>query len=266
MALFQEFAGISGIYRILNARNGKFYIGSTNNAQKRFKNHLNMLKNNNHYNDYIQNSYNKEQNKSVFKFQMLVYSEENVLISLEQRFIDEMKPHYNILRIAGRPPNLSGEKNSMFGRTGEKSPRFGTKKDKSPIWGKTGEQAPNNSLTEQQAIYALSSPNSHSSVADELGVKSEAIRRLRKGQTWRHLPRPSKELEKLWFSAGKITMGGAGEKARASKLTNVQALEIIASNKIASELAKQYGVGKETIRCIKIGKSWKHLPRNSPSA
>lgn len=266
MRLFEEFIGKCGIYRILNTRNGKFYIGSTNNAAIRFRAHLNMLKNNKHYNDHMQSSYNKEQNKLVFEFQMLVYSEENILINLEQRFIDIFKPKYNILQIAGRPPNLTGKKNGMFGRTGEKSPRFGTTKEKSPCWGKTGEETASHVLTEEQAIYSLCSLDSHSKVANKFGVKSEAIRRLRRGQTWRHLPRPTEEMEKLWFSAGKITQGGVGEKARAAKLTNIEVLKIIASNKRISELAKEYSVGNETIRCIKVGKTWKHIPRNSPSA
>ena len=47
------------IYKITNLVNGKVYIGQTLNPSKRFKKHIYSLKNNSHYNIYLQNSWNK---------------------------------------------------------------------------------------------------------------------------------------------------------------------------------------------------------------
>lgn len=50
---------IQGVYKITNIINGKMYIGSSNDVRRRLREHKNDLKNNNHGNEYLQNSYNK---------------------------------------------------------------------------------------------------------------------------------------------------------------------------------------------------------------
>jgi len=49
-----------------------------------------------------------------------------------------------------------------------------------------------------------------------------------------------------------------GEAHHKSKLTIEQVREIRASTKSNSELAREYGVDRTSIRAIKTGKSWKH--------
>ena len=49
----------SGIYKILNKSNGKCYIGSSCNLNKRKYQHFNSLMKNKHYNLYLQKSFNK---------------------------------------------------------------------------------------------------------------------------------------------------------------------------------------------------------------
>jgi len=48
-----------GIYRIKNKHNGKFYLGSSDNIQRRFSRHLNDLCKNKHDNAHLQRSWNK---------------------------------------------------------------------------------------------------------------------------------------------------------------------------------------------------------------
>ena len=48
-----------GIYKIYCDSNNRTYIGSSNNIERRFKEHLGDLRNNRHSNQYLQNSYNK---------------------------------------------------------------------------------------------------------------------------------------------------------------------------------------------------------------
>lgn len=57
---------ISGIYKILNIKNGKFYIGSSNNIKVRWSQHKTLLKNNKHENKYLQNAWNKYGGQSIY--------------------------------------------------------------------------------------------------------------------------------------------------------------------------------------------------------
>jgi hypothetical protein len=50
-----------------------------------------------------------------------------------------------------------------------------------------------------------------------------------------------------------------GEQIGTARLTAEQVLEIRASDKSLSQLARQYNVHKTTISLIRSGKSWKHL-------
>jgi len=78
----------SGVYTITNIVNDKKYVGSTiMSFQKRFAHHLSMLRNNNHKNRYLQNSWNKygEQN---FKFEILDICEKEFCLSTEQYWLN----------------------------------------------------------------------------------------------------------------------------------------------------------------------------------
>lgn len=58
------------IYRIVNFRDGKIYIGQTVDLKKRKSTHLKELKAGNHKNQQLQNAYNKY-GKSAFYFEMV---------------------------------------------------------------------------------------------------------------------------------------------------------------------------------------------------
>lgn len=85
----------SGIYKIINVENLKFYIGSACNLIRREYEHFNLLKQNKHYNKYLQRAYNK--NPKAFKFIKLTNCPREYLIKMEQWFLDSMKPEYNLL-------------------------------------------------------------------------------------------------------------------------------------------------------------------------
>lgn len=98
----------SGIYKIINEITQEFYIGSSKNLYTRKQNHFNALFKNKHINPHLQASYNKH-GKENFKFEILSICPKEYLIKLEQWFIDNMKPKYNICKIAG---NKLGVKHS----------------------------------------------------------------------------------------------------------------------------------------------------------
>jgi group I intron endonuclease len=79
---------IGGIYQILNIKNGKMYIGSTQNINERMINHFSMLRNNCHHSIYLQRAYNKSLNKSDFQFNILEYCGNDLLIERENYYLN----------------------------------------------------------------------------------------------------------------------------------------------------------------------------------
>lgn len=92
-----------GIYAIVNTINNKIYIGSSIHLQKRYKEHMYQLKNNTHFNQHLQNSFNKY-GKDAFKFIVLEYINNDIL-KYEQKWIDFFPTYleYNMSEVAGRP-------------------------------------------------------------------------------------------------------------------------------------------------------------------
>lgn len=90
----------SGIYEIVNTTNGKRYVGSSVDLAKRRAYHRQTLRKQTHCNPYLQNAWNKY-GEGAFKFKTFFYCGGESLIELEQMALDELKPEYNIARVAG---------------------------------------------------------------------------------------------------------------------------------------------------------------------
>lgn len=98
----------SGIYRIVNTKNGKCYVGSALSGNKRREEHKNDLKSNRHHNRYLQNAWNKH-GEECFKFEVLLYCDRENLLFYEQRAIDVYQS------ADGRGYNLSPTAGSTLG-------------------------------------------------------------------------------------------------------------------------------------------------------
>lgn len=87
---------LSGIYKILNVKTNKFYIGSSFNLNKREKTHFDKLNKNDHGNPHLQKSFNKH-GKDNFKFQVIEivprYKNETKL-KFRKRLVYEKEQHY----------------------------------------------------------------------------------------------------------------------------------------------------------------------------
>lgn len=88
-----------GIYKITNIVNGKIYVGSSKNVKKRINEHKRTLKLNKHHSCLLQRAVNKYGFEN-FTFNIIEECEQKDLIITEQKYIDGLKPEYNILKVA----------------------------------------------------------------------------------------------------------------------------------------------------------------------
>lgn len=91
-----------GVYKIANTLTGDFYIGSSINLLKRFKEHQNRLIGNRHKNAHLQNAWNKY-GEDKFSFEVILYCDKSMILYYEQVLIDGLKPTYNIAKNAAAP-------------------------------------------------------------------------------------------------------------------------------------------------------------------
>lgn len=116
----------SGVYKITNLINNKIYLGSSSDLRSRKKSHLFLLRNNNHPNKHLQNSYNRYGDNN-FKWEIIEYVEFNEnkeilkknLLEREQHWIDELKVcdkkyGYNIRTLAESNIGFKHSKETIY--------------------------------------------------------------------------------------------------------------------------------------------------------
>lgn len=80
----------TGIYQIKNMKNGKIYIGSTNNFAKRQKQHFHELKTGRHINKALQHDF-KTHGDDNFQWKIVEYTWNSNRLQREQAWIDKYK-------------------------------------------------------------------------------------------------------------------------------------------------------------------------------
>jgi len=109
------------IYKIINAVNNKFYVGSAVNYEKRKARHLWRLRRGDHANKHLQSAWNLY-GEAAFVFAVVqVVSESDDLLVAENVWLHEHVGRdycYNIATDATAPQlGMFGEKNAMWGKT-----------------------------------------------------------------------------------------------------------------------------------------------------
>ncbi len=95
-------AVVSGIYSITNTVNGKQYIGSAVDTERRWRQHKSELCLGKHKNRKLQNAWNKYGREAfVFLVREVVLDPGSLLVA-EQQALDSLNPDYNICKCAGR--------------------------------------------------------------------------------------------------------------------------------------------------------------------
>jgi group I intron endonuclease len=84
---------MKAIYKILNNKNGKFYIGSAKNLRNRWKRHRWELNKGQHHSSHLQRAWNKH-GKENFTFIVLEeVAREEDLIPAEQKWLDQTRSY-----------------------------------------------------------------------------------------------------------------------------------------------------------------------------
>ena len=114
---------ISGIYKITNTVTGDFYIGSSKDAKRRWREHKcqsrwNECQNNPMYQDMQKYGTDK------FEFQIIAEVEVDKLKEAEQRFIETLNPTYNSCNAKGLDFERRKEANRKYSKEYNKSDKF----------------------------------------------------------------------------------------------------------------------------------------------
>lgn len=177
----------TGIYIIKNLLNNHIYIGSAQRSFKiRFTQHYSDLKLNKHRNIHLQRAFNKY-GETNFVFIILETVEPSKCIEIEQFYMNNLKPEYNInpiaSSVAGRkmtPEQLIAHSNMLRGRPAwNKGIPFGEESRKKMSLAKKGR--PGNNKGVKLRKYRLIQRNDGkiynciTDAAEDLNVKENTI-------------------------------------------------------------------------------------------
>lgn len=221
----------TGVYQIKNIITGDIYIGSASRISKyksasgfnvRFDKHLRQLRNNTHYNRFLQNSFNKYKEES-FIFEVLATCPSEYCIKLEQFFLDVLKPSFNIRTIA------DSNKGVRFTDEHKEKIRIANLKENNPERG-------------IKISLAKTGVKRADWVKDKLSKSKIGIPKSESGKI------SNRDKRRLHKSIAKLTVD------------NVRDIKIsLQNNKKATDLAKQYNVSISCIMDIKHNRTFKDI-------
>jgi group I intron endonuclease len=183
------------IYKITNEIDGKFYIGSTNNLIKRYYTHVNHIRTGKNSCVKLIRAVNKHGEKN-FKFEIVCECSTEEILKTEQEYIDNLKPHYNVAKIAGSNLGIKRTeevklKKSASQKEKWKDETYRTKhlNNLSKNW-KSGSNHKMAKLTEEQVIKIkkqLANGLLPKQVADSLKVSYHSVKDIHRGKSWKHI-------------------------------------------------------------------------------
>ena len=264
---------ISGVYKIVNKINGKIYVGSTVDLEKRKREHFNDLKGNKHCNKHLQRAFNKYNKEDNFIFEILEYVEDlHSLVVREQYYMDLYKSYdakygYNICikadsRLGVKHTEESKKKMSESNKgkyIGENNPYYGKrhseevriKMSKSSQGKGQGIKNVKAKLTEEQILKIdnmLKDNKTIDEIADTFKVHRSTIQLIKTGKHWSHIT--GRNRDNVYVKPIKIT-------------TEDQVIEVkkwLYKNKHCDQqIADILNMGRSTISHIRRQKTWSHV-------
>ena len=257
---------MQGVYKILNCKNGKFYIGSSVNVEKRFNSHRKELIANCHNNSHLQHAWNKY-GEDAFEFSVIEEVQDKQKLRERETYYlkitncTDRNIGYNLLDNANIGLGVqaseevrhkiseacSGSKNGNYGRKHTEEELIKMRNNR---WGigyvckprKKGKQKSPDELRE--SYKRISEYMKNRVVSEETRQK---LRQYRLGR------KASPELRKKFSESRK------GPKNANSKLTKEQVFEIhkkMNSGVNYKDVCAEYGIGQCWAYKIKKGEHW----------
>lgn len=242
-----------GIYKIVNKINQKSYIGSSVRLVYRHKRHLSDLRTNQHHSIALQRAYNKY-GESNFEFTIIEYCNDSNILEREQYYIDNLKPEYNICKIAG---NCLGVKHSeeTINKRAESLKKVW--KDKNLGISKT-KQLALQSLNKNSAIRKEKEQRNIQIIEDlKSGIRQDAL-----SKKYNLSPSAITQLKKKNNLIIDNRVISRGSNNNFSKLTEEQVKEIkhLLKDRVKQQtIADKYNVKLRTIKSIQFGQNWNHI-------
>ena len=159
----------AGVYQIRNMQNGKIYVGSSVNLNKRWREHRSALNNNRHWNNHLQRAWNRY-GFEAFVYEPLITCHSSMCQWYEQQFLDQWNPEYNIGPTAKSP---YGVRRSVETKAKISRAKLGR-------WhvGKL------NPTQVREIRVRLAAGEVSREIAEDYGVCSSTIRKIHNGTNW----------------------------------------------------------------------------------
>lgn len=246
-----------GIYKITNIKTSKVYIGSSENINKRWRQHRTDLNCNRHHSIHLQRSYNKH-SKDSFQYEIIEECLIDILLQREQYYKNLYKSYlrkygYDMCQFAGNCKGVKHSKETILKRTlsiNEHWDKVGR-----PNKDKLKERKENNNAIKKQMkirdleIIALLKNNvSQNIIAKQYNLSPSKITNIK---------------QKYGVITSVFAMKGSDNPV--SKLIEAQVVEIkkLLFNKTKqTEIADMFKVSKSTIKAIASGQNWSHITIN----
>lgn len=183
------------VYRITNIVNGKFYIGSTNNLIKRYYTHIYDIRSEKNTCVKLIRAV-KKYGEDNFKFEIILSCPSEYVLKAEQWFIDNLKPDYNIAKIAGSNIGIKRTEEVKYRKSESQKQKwkdelYRTKhlENLSKNW-KSGVSHKMAKLTEDEVVNIkkqLLNGILPKKVAENLKASYHSVKDIHRGKTWKHI-------------------------------------------------------------------------------
>lgn len=183
------------IYKITNLIDGKFYIGSSTNLYKRYYTHVNHINTNRKSCVKLIRAVQKYGSDN-FKFEIVAKCPVEYVLKLEQWFITNLNPEYNVAKVAGSNVGIKRSdevklQRSMIQKENWSDDRYRQHHlDKLSLNWKTGSDHRCAKIDEdvaRQIKMLLSQSKTCIEVANQLHVGLYTVKDIKRNKTWKHV-------------------------------------------------------------------------------
>jgi len=183
------------VYKITNTLTGDFYVGSSTNLYKRYHTHINHMRNG-IKSCVLLNRAAKKYGEENFSFEILSKCPIEYVLKLEQWFISNLKPKYNVAKIAGSNLGIKRTEETKFNKSISQKQNWKNEtyrkkhlESLSKNW-RSGTSHPMVKLTEQQVVQIKEQLNKGflpKQVSETLNLSYYSVKDIARGKTWKNV-------------------------------------------------------------------------------